>query len=69
MRQEPRRKCQWAATIRSRWTKKNIDRSDDVFNPEVSINVPDLNEKSEETIFLKNKIGILGTGQLLEAIK
>jgi len=68
MPQKSRRRCQSAAAIKSRWAKKNIDRPDDVFNPELSINMHDLNEDNKEKDFLKNKISILDIGNLFGAI-
>ncbi len=44
MPQISKRRSQAIAAIKSRWAKKNTDRSDDVFNPEISINVHDFNE-------------------------
>ena len=64
-----KRRSQSAAAIRSRWAKqKNIDPSADVFNPDISINVPDLNENKRGTNFLKNNISILDIGNLFGAV-
>jgi hypothetical protein len=49
--------------------KKNIDQSDDVFNPEIPTNVPDIDEDKKEKDILKNNISILDIGNLFEIIK
>jgi hypothetical protein len=69
MPQKSKRRSQSAAAIRSRWAKKNIDQSDDVFNSEISINVPDIDEDKKEKDILKNKISILDIGDLFEIIR
>jgi hypothetical protein len=69
MPQKSKRRSQSAAAIRSRWAKKNIDQSDDVFNTEISINVPDIDEDKKEKDILKNNINILDIGNLFEIIK
>ena len=58
MPQISKTRCQAIEAIKSRWEKKNTDRLDDVFNPEISINVHDFNENNEEKKFLKNEISI-----------
>ncbi len=68
MPQKSRRRCQSAAAIKSRWAKKNMHRPDDVFNPELSINMHDLNEDNKEKDFLKSKISLLDIGNLFGAI-
>jgi hypothetical protein len=69
MPQKSKRRSQSAAAIRSRWAKKNIDQADDVFNPEISINVLDIDEDKKEKDILKNKISILDIGNLFEIIR
>lgn len=68
MPQKSKRRSQSAAAIRSRWAKENIDHSDDVFNPEISINVSDIYEDKKEKDILKSKISILDIGNLFEII-
>ncbi|CAF1406848.1 unnamed protein product [Adineta steineri] len=58
MPQISKRKCQAVAAIKSRWSKKNNDQSDDVFNSEILINMHDFIGNNEEKDFLKNKFGI-----------
>ncbi|CAF1686736.1 unnamed protein product [Adineta ricciae] len=69
MPQKSKRRSQSAAAIRSRWVKKNIDQPGDVFNPEISINMPDADDDQKEKDILKNNINILDIGNLFEIIK
>jgi hypothetical protein len=68
MPQKSKRRSQSAAAIRSRWAKKNIDQSGDVFNPEISINVPDIDEDKKENDILKNNINIFTTSIVLQKL-
>lgn len=48
MPQISKRRCQAAAAIKNRWTKKTDLQIDDIYIPEISINLPVLNENSHQ---------------------
>jgi hypothetical protein len=68
MPQISKRRRQALAAIESRWRKENDDQSNDVFIPEISINMDDFNGHKEEQEFFKNKISILDIGNIFEVI-
>ncbi len=63
------KKISISSSYRKSLAKKNIDQSDDVFNPEIPTNVPDIDEDKKEKDILKNNISILDIGNLFEIIK